>query len=130
MESVELNLPDLENLSVKELRQLITIVARQTTLKNYKHRCDAQRKCTSCGVTLCYACYNRHLVEKHGLEAAVFNNKMDNGSLMLPERREIKNKTTSSPRQKTAKVKKEKLVKTPWGKFTKAQLEQLLDALD
>jgi len=87
-----MELSDLENLSASELRKLITLYSRQTTLKRYKHKCSAQRKCSACGITLCYACYNWHIAKVHGEQLAAFNAKLDEGRLMLPERREVRAK--------------------------------------
>lgn len=68
---------DLDNLSSAELRKLITLMSRETTLKRYKHVCDAQRKCSSCEQWFCYACYNWHLNAIHGPAIAQFNGRLD-----------------------------------------------------
>jgi hypothetical protein len=129
MDIPDLDQIDLENLTSTQLRKLITMVSRQTTLAKYKHVCTAQRICSTCKVKLCYACYNRHLEEKHGLEAAVFNDKLAQVStLFLPEQ-----KIQSSPRP--IKPKKEKLnlnkikQRVESGQLTREEVEHYLRIL-
>ena len=101
-----MELADLDKLSSAELRKLITLFARQTTLKNYKHVCDAQRKCSTCEKWFCYACYNWHLNVVHGPAIAQFNGKLDTlASLLQAERKGNEEKAIENGRVTKIRIK-------------------------
>ena len=95
---------DLDKLSSAELRKLITLFARQTTLKNYKHRCDTQRKCSQCEKWFCYACYNLHLNEVHGPAIAQFNGRLDESINIIQNEIKVKVKIKQSKQIKQRPV--------------------------
>lgn len=120
---------NLESLSLNELRKLITLVSRETTLKRYKHECSDQVYCSSCVEWFCYACYNLHVRCVHGPQLAHFNEKLNTGSFFKPELRETKQPKTKIEVEVKIKVKREKKFKTPWGNFSQQEIVKLLESL-
>lgn len=116
-----MEIEDLLKLDAKVLKKLLNLMQGRKNAQNYKHNCSAQRICSTCGVQLCYACYNRHLAEAHGLEIAHFNAKIDNGSIFLPEQ-----KVQPKPKTKQIRKVKVKIASASKGKIDLETVKQLL----
>ena len=120
---------NLDSLSLEELKKIITLVSRETTLKRYKHTCGAQVHCSSCNKWFCYACYNLHIRCVHGPQLAHFNEKLNTGSFFKPELKERVAPKTKIKVTVKIRVKREKKFKTPWGNFSQAEIVKILESL-
>lgn len=118
-----MEIEDLLALDSKTIKRLLNLMKGRQAAQSYEHKCSAQRICSTCRVKLCYACYNRHLEEAHGLQVAHFNAKLDNGSIFLPEQKEPPKTTT----KKLRKVKR-KLVSSEKPYYTLEEIRAKLEA--